>query len=221
MVRIAQSLPLGNDSNNVQAGKGSKMQNLIDYRVRITMNDGRQLTGLLLAFDKFMNVVLADTEEFRRIKRRVTTKAQTDAVEQEEKRTLGLVILRGEQVVSLSVDAPPASEGVGRMAPINSGPGLSRPAGRGIPIANVAAMPPAGLAGPVRGVGGSMPPGFGRGFQGPPAGGAPPGMGAPLGGPPPGMPPQGFAPPGMFTSNLPLTRPGFAPPPPPGFRPPQ
>jgi len=181
------------------------MQNLIDYRVRITMHDGRQLTGLLLAFDKFMNVVLADTEEFRRIKRRSTTKAQSDTMEQEEKRTLGLVILRGEQVVSLSVDAPPASEGVGRMAPINAGPGLSRPAGRGIPIANVAAMPPAGLAGPVRGVGGALPPGFGRGFQG----GPPPAMGGPTGGSLPGMPPQGFAPP------------GFAPPPPAGFRPPQ
>src|SRR5204863_3824530 len=97
----------------VQAGKGSKMQNLIDYRVRITMNDGRQLTGLLMAFDKFMNLVLADTEEFRRIKRKSTTKAQTDGMEQEEKRTLGLVILRGEQVVSLSVDAPPVSENSG------------------------------------------------------------------------------------------------------------
>jgi len=189
------------------------MQNLIDYRVRITMNDGRQLTGLLMAFDKFMNVVLADTEEFRRIKRRSTTKAQSDPVEQEEKRTLGLIILRGEQVVSLSVDAPPTSEGVGRLAPITPGPGLSRPAGRGLPIANVAAMPPAGLAGPVRGVGGSLPPGFGRGFQS--------NVGGPPGGPPPGMPPQGFAPSGIIPSNRSLTFPGFAPPPPAGFRPPQ
>src|SRR5271154_1573464 len=90
-------------ANSLQSGKGSKMQNLIDYRVRITMNDGRQLTGLLMAFDKFMNIVLADTEEFRRIKRRSTTTAPTNdpAIQQEEKRTLGLVILRGEQVVSL------------------------------------------------------------------------------------------------------------------------
>jgi small nuclear ribonucleoprotein (snRNP)-like protein len=90
--------------NNVQERKGSKMQNLIDYRVRISMNDGRQLTGLLMAFDKFMNIVLGDTEEFRRTKRRsTTTTVQTGMTEQEEKRTLGLVILRGEQVVSLSV----------------------------------------------------------------------------------------------------------------------
>lgn len=169
------------------------------------MNDGRQLTGLLMAFDKFMNVVLADTEEFRRIKRRSTTKAASSEVETEEKRTLGLVLLRGEQIVSLSVDAPPVSENIGRMAPIQMGPGSAKPVGRGLPVANVAAMPPA-LSGPVRGVGGGLPAGgFGRGFA-PPGGpmGAPPGM--------PG-PPQGM----NRTGGLGLTV-GFAPP---GFRPPQ
>jgi small nuclear ribonucleoprotein B and B' len=130
-----------------------------------------------MAFDKFMNVVLADTEEFRRIKRRSTTKAQTDAVEQEEKRTLGLVILRGEQVVSLSVDAPPVSENTGRLAPIQSGFGTAKPIGRGISAANVA-VPPVGLAGPTRGIGGAIPPAFGRGFT-------------PQPGPPP-PPPAGF-----------------------------
>jgi small nuclear ribonucleoprotein (snRNP)-like protein len=146
------------------------MQNLLDYRVRITMNDGRQLTGILMAFDKFMNLVLADTEEFRRIKRRSTTKAGDG--DQEEKRTLGLVILRGEQVVSLSVDAAPVSENSGRLAPIQSGFGTAKPIGRGISPANVA-VPPVGLSGPTRGVGGSLPPAFGRGFA-PSSGGPPP-----------------------------------------------
>ena len=175
-----------------QSGKGSKMQNLIDYRVRITMSDGRQLTGLLMAFDRFMNVVLADTEEFRRIKRRSTTKAQdSDSIEQEEKRTLGLIILRGEQVVSISVDAPPASEGVGRFASIQPGVGVSKPVGRGLPLAPNVSSAPSGLSGPVRGVGA----GFGRGF-------------AP--GPPPGMPPppQGTSKPYYHQ----LTASGFAPP---------
>jgi small nuclear ribonucleoprotein B and B' len=158
-------------SNTSKSGKGSKMQNLIDYRVRITMNDGRQLTGLLMAFDKFMNLVLADTEEFRRIKRRSTTKSQTDSTEQEEKRTLGLVILRGEQVISLSVDAAPVTENAGRLAPIQSGFGTAKPVGRGLPIIANAASAPPGLSGPVRGLGG----GFGRGFA-PPMTGAPPGM---------------------------------------------
>src|SRR5271169_5102671 len=193
MVSYNQTRP----SNAVQAGKGSKLQNLIDYRIRVTMNDGRQLTGLLMAFDKFMNIVLADTEEFRRIKRRSTTKAQTSdaaAVEQEEKRTLGLVILRGEQVVSLSVDAPPVSENTGRLAPIQPGFGTAKAIGRGISAANVA-VPPVGLAEPTRGVGGgAIPPAFGRGFT-------------PMGAPPAGPPP------GTFHSPLnPLMGTGYAPP---------
>src|SRR5271154_3075368 len=158
MVSYNQNRP----SNVVQAGKGCKMQNLIDYRVRISMNDGRQLTGLLMAFDKFMNIVLGDTEEFRRTKRRsTTTTVQTDMTEQEEKRTLGLVILRGEQVVSLSVEAP--SENMGRLEPIQPGSGTTKAIGREISPRNVV-VPPVSLSGPARGVGGSIPPAFGRGF---------------------------------------------------------
>lgn len=41
--------------------KGGKMMSLIDYRLRVTLNDGRQLTGQLLAFDTHMNIVLSDS----------------------------------------------------------------------------------------------------------------------------------------------------------------
>lgn len=34
------------------ASKQGKMQNLVNYRMRITLNDGRQMTGQMLAFDK-------------------------------------------------------------------------------------------------------------------------------------------------------------------------
>ena len=181
----------------------------VNYRMRITMNDGRQLVGQMLAFDKVsthisyvnsttdanlllmqhMNVVLADTEEFRKVKRKgkaggAPGTAPGQVVETEEKRTLGLAIIRGATVVSCSVDGPPPSDPSARLgtsapgaaAPtaMQAGPGISRPAGRG-----------AGLQGPAVGVGG---PGFpGAGFPGGPPAGFPG-----RGGPPPGFPPPGF-----------------------------
>ncbi|KAJ9200675.1 hypothetical protein DTO166G4_6801 [Paecilomyces variotii] len=207
------------------ANKQGKMQNLINYRMRVTLTDGRQMTGQMLAFDKHMNLVLADTEEFRRVKRRSNkpTPGPPNAplVESEEKRTLGLTIVRGTHVVSCSVDGPPPADPSARLgtsipggtaaaaATLAAGPGISRPAGRGLPV---------GLGGPAAGVGGPPPPGGFGGF--PPGGfpGAPPpgfaGRGGPPGGPPGFAPPPGFAAPGA-PGGPPA---GFQPPP--GFQPP-
>lgn len=227
--------------------------------MRVTLNDGRQMTGQvcylssflwreaiadflsqMLAFDKHMNLVLADTEEFRRTKRKQNkpsapgaSSAAAQVVEQEEKRTLGLTIVRGAHIVSLSVESPPPADpsarlgkstGAGITAGLTAGPGVARPAGRG-------AAPPISLAGPAAGVGGAPPPSF-PGFPGPPGfpgrGGreylthvshllsvsnliiaAPPGFGG------------GFPPPG-FPGGAPGFPPGFPPggAPPSGFNPP-
>src|SRR5882757_5150257 len=123
-----------------------------------------------------MNLVLADTEEFRKTKRKQAAKptappapgsAASTTVEAEEKRTLGLVILRGTNIVSCSVEGPPPSDPsarLGQSAPggapsaLQAGTGISRPAGRGLPV---------GLGGPAAGVGGPPPPG---GFGFPPGG---------------------------------------------------
>jgi small nuclear ribonucleoprotein B and B' len=82
------------------------MLSLINWRLKVTINDGRALTGQMLAFDRHMNLVLADCEEFRRVRPKKKA-GEEPAAEQEMKRTLGLIILRGETVVSLSVEGPP------------------------------------------------------------------------------------------------------------------
>jgi small nuclear ribonucleoprotein B and B' len=97
-----------------------------------------------------MNLVLADTEEFRRVKRKQTKAASAPGsssaaplVESEEKRTLGLTIVRGAHIISLSVESPPPADPSARLgasAPggiattLATGAGIARPAGRGAPV---------------------------------------------------------------------------------------
>jgi small nuclear ribonucleoprotein B and B' len=83
------------------------MLGLINWRLKVTINDGRAFIGQMLAFDKHMNLVLADCEEFRHVRPKKKAGESESGPEQEMKRSLGLVILRGETVVSLSVEGPP------------------------------------------------------------------------------------------------------------------
>jgi small nuclear ribonucleoprotein (snRNP)-like protein len=103
------------------------MMNIINYRLRITLADSRVLTGQMLAFDKHMNLVLADCEEFRKVKSK--GKVPEGQPEQEEKRMLGLVILRGETIVSMSIDGPPppsTEDKSSRASQLMTGPGVGR-----------------------------------------------------------------------------------------------
>ncbi|UKZ70886.1 uncharacterized protein TrAtP1_011857 [Trichoderma atroviride] len=163
--------------------------------MRVTLQDSRQLVGQMLAYDRHMNLVLADTEEFRRIKRKQTKAAAPggssagQTVVQEEKRTLGLVIVRGAHIISLTVESPPPADPSARLgktttggiaSTLQAGPGVARPAGRG-------AAAPISLAGPAAGVGGAAPPPGFPSFPGAPGAPGAPGFGG-RGAPPPWLP---------------------------------
>ena len=72
------------------------------------------LVGTLIAFDKHMNLVLSETEEFRRLKPKKVKMTEENKAneappqEREVKRALGLILLRGENIVTMSAEAPPS-----------------------------------------------------------------------------------------------------------------
>ena len=62
------------------------MEKSISKKISLLLKDGRLIEGKLTGFDNYMNMVLEDTEESY----------------QDQKRKLGTVILRGNNVVSIT-----------------------------------------------------------------------------------------------------------------------
>jgi small nuclear ribonucleoprotein (snRNP)-like protein len=149
--------------------KNNKMMSHLNYRMKAIVQDSRTFVGYFKAFDKHMNIILADCEELRMVKPKPNKPKPTNM---EEKRVLGLVLLRGDKIISLSVDGPPQKDDDGIKLPKvggMGGPGVARPAARGMPM-----MPPGGPMGvPAPGLHGAV-----RGMSGPAMGMMQPGFGA-------------------------------------------
>lgn len=67
----------------------SRMDSHVNKPLNVVLDDGREMSGTLLSFDRFMNVVLSDVVE--------TTYKKGTAIN----RNLGLIVLRGERVVTI------------------------------------------------------------------------------------------------------------------------
>ena len=63
------------------------LEKAVDQKLTLLLKDGRSINGKLLGYDEYMNLVLDDVEE---------TKDET-------KKRLGRIILRGNNVVSISL----------------------------------------------------------------------------------------------------------------------
>lgn len=66
----------------------------VNSTLHVTLVDGRVMTGIFLAYDKHMNVVLSDVVETNPLSKK----------DPEGKRALGLVLVRGEHIVSVRAE---------------------------------------------------------------------------------------------------------------------
>ena len=108
----------------------SKLQQLVNCRIRVTLNDGRWITGKFLAYDKFLNIVMSDCEEARKFKKALKDNGGTSQSVNENNlnvRNLGMIVLRGETIVSLTPE---------NIAPMTNSNGARVPASMQIIIEN-------------------------------------------------------------------------------------
>lgn len=125
----------------------SKIGQLLNSRVKVTLQDGRVFIGQLLAHDKHLNFVLADCEEFRLLRKGGSTG-------QSERRSLGMIVLRGEEIVSVSQEtgAPPRGGNKARIPASSTTTSTTTANTMNIPPPGSVPMPPSGLAGPMPGM---------------------------------------------------------------------
>merc|ERR1719415_44864 len=70
-----------------------KLSQFFNWRVSVTLVDGRVLVGTLMAVDRHVNLVLCNAEEYRKYKVRSKPEGK------ELKRMLGFIVVRGRNVL--------------------------------------------------------------------------------------------------------------------------
>lgn len=73
------------------------MRGLLQSTIRVTLSDGRVVTGTYQCLDEHLNFILQDATERRMVKER----SGAETVEKQQTRSLGLVMLPGKHVVKV------------------------------------------------------------------------------------------------------------------------
>lgn len=93
--------------------KNTRLETLLNYKICVKTSNNSSFVGTLLSYDKFMNLVLVECEEFRLLKnsKKYLEEMKNNEIDyskvKEQKRLLGLIILRGENIVSVVAQSAP------------------------------------------------------------------------------------------------------------------
>ncbi|KAL0216514.1 hypothetical protein P9112_008698 [Eukaryota sp. TZLM1-RC] len=107
-----------------------RLENFLYHTVTAILND-RTITGRLYGVDIHLNLVLVDAEESR-----------VNKQGKEIRRSLGLTIVRGDSLVSTSVDAPPPAQTERTRPTMSTLPTLPLPTASAVPGFGPANLPP-------------------------------------------------------------------------------
>eukprot|EP01061_Rhynchopus_euleeides_P013447 TRINITY_DN2347_c0_g1_i1.p3 TRINITY_DN2347_c0_g1~~TRINITY_DN2347_c0_g1_i1.p3 ORF type:complete len:151 (+),score=10.08 TRINITY_DN2347_c0_g1_i1:129-581(+) len=130
------------------AGSKRGIFKYMGHRVTAEIEVGRTIVGTLLGFDRHMNMVLDESEEFR------TVFGKRKNAKHTERRHLGLVLLSGRRLKSLSIENDPSpvpvnSERFANVTPEEAAAAAAAPATPAEPVQKKTRQ----LAAPSRGVG--------------------------------------------------------------------
>lgn len=89
------SIRVGDDVPEV-----SELQGMLGKLVRVTLEDGRRVTGAFKCIDEFHNFVLGDTQEVRPVEE---VGLDGVAVTKEDTRSLGSTMVPGRRIVKVEV----------------------------------------------------------------------------------------------------------------------